>query len=63
MPIVSPLFDLHTFVLLLSAALVAIGAGVLTYLSTTSFPQSLLVAGGTAAAALAWGNSLIKPGS
>jgi hypothetical protein len=57
----SPLFDLHTFVLLLFAVLVGIMAGVLTFLSTASVPQALLVGGGSTGVALAWGNSMIRP--
>lgn len=56
-----PLFDLRTSVLLLFAVLVGSAAGVLTYLSTGSSPQALLVGGGALGTALLCGKSLIGP--
>lgn len=58
-----PVFDVRTFVLLMFAGAVSAVASVLSYYESANLFQALLVGGGAAAAALAWGNSTLEPPS
>lgn len=60
-PTPPPLLTIRAAVVLLLAALTAIGAGLLTYFARRSIPEALLAAGAAGGAAIGVFNRLIAP--